>query len=81
MIPDSGKREADVAIESAAQAFKSWSVASAKTRSNLLNRIADEIEKRIDEFALAESTDQGKPLSLSLNVEIPRGIFIRNLVI
>lgn len=39
-----------------------------------MNRIADEIEKRIDEFALAESTDQGKPLSLALNIEIPRAI-------
>ena len=73
MIPDSGKREADVAIESAAQAFKTWSITSIKKRADLLNRIADEIEKRIDEFALAESSDQGKPLSLALNVEIPRG--------
>ncbi len=39
-----------------------------------MNRIADEIEKRIDEFALAESSDQGKPLSLALTVEIPRAI-------
>ena len=73
MIPDSSKREADIAVESARQAFKTWSTTSTTYRSSILNKIADEIEKRIDEFALAESNDQGKPLSLSLNVEIPRG--------
>jgi len=73
LIPDSSKREADIAVESARQAFKTWSTTSATYRSSILNKIADEIEKRIDEFALAESNDQGKPLSLSLNVEIPRG--------
>lgn len=36
--------------------------------------IADGIEERLEEFAIAESSDQGKPLNISRNVEIPRAI-------
>lgn len=41
---------------------------------NIFKNIADQIEARLDEFAIAESTDQGKPLFISRNVEIPRAI-------
>jgi acyl-CoA reductase-like NAD-dependent aldehyde dehydrogenase len=44
-------------------------------RARLLNRIADEIEKRVDEFARAETMDQGKPLTLSSSMEIPRAAY------
>ena len=65
IMPDSGKTETDMAVEAALLAFKTWSMTSVRRRAQLLNRIADEIEARID---------QGKPLSLSTNVEIPRVI-------
>ena len=35
-------------------------------------KIADIVESRLEEFAVAESTDQGKPVSLARNVDIPR---------
>lgn len=35
-------------------------------------KIADIIESRLEEFAVAESQDQGKPVSLARNVDIPR---------
>jgi aminomuconate-semialdehyde dehydrogenase len=73
-IPNSGKIEADMAVEAASQAFRVWSQTSVQERSKYLNRIADEIELRIDEFAQAESQDQGKPLWLARNIEIPRAI-------
>lgn len=71
-VPDSGKREADMAVEAASQAFKSWSLTSPMERARILNKIADEIESRLEEFAVAESNDQGKPLFISTNFEIPR---------
>ena len=73
-IPDSGRLEADMAVEAAYQAFKTWSTTSAAERAGYLNRIANELEKRVDEFAEAESMDQGKSLFLARNVEIPRAV-------
>ncbi len=35
-------------------------------------RVAELLEKRLDEFALAESRDQGKPVSLAKAMDIPR---------
>jgi len=51
-----------------------WSRETAGKRAYYLNRIADLIQARLDEFARAESLDQGKPLWLAKTVEIPRVI-------
>lgn len=74
-VPNSGKLEVDMAVEAASQAFKKWSVKSAQERSNIMFKIADLIEERLEEFALAESIDQGKPLNLSRTIEIPRAVY------
>ena len=37
-------------------------------------KIADIIESRLEEFAIAESEDQGKPISLARAVDIPRTV-------
>jgi len=73
-ISDSGKKEADMAVEAAKKAFKTWSKTSPSYRSKILNKIADQIEARLEEFAVAESSDQGKPITISRNVEIPRAV-------
>ena len=39
----------------------------------ILLRIADLIMEKLDELALAESTDNGKPVSLATEVDIPKG--------
>ncbi|KAI8837375.1 aldehyde dehydrogenase domain-containing protein [Chytriomyces cf. hyalinus JEL632] len=71
-VPDSDKRDVDAAAEAASRAFVGWSKTSRAERSTILLRIADLLEARIDEFAAAESRDQGKPLSLAKEVDIPR---------
>lgn len=76
-VASSDRRDVDLAVVSAMNAFPEWSSMVADERSRILLRLADEVEKRIDDFALAETKDQGKPLWLSRNVEIPRAI--RNL--
>ena len=68
------KQDVDLAVEAASAAGRSWASTSQEDRCALLNRIADGIEKRFEEFAYAESFDNGKPLSLSRAMDIPRAI-------
>ena len=49
-----------------------WSKTSAKDRASVMMKIADLVESRIDEFALAESRDQGKPVWLAKVVDMNR---------
>ncbi|XP_048250961.1 2-aminomuconic semialdehyde dehydrogenase-like isoform X2 [Haliotis rufescens] len=62
-IPDSGREEVGAAVLSAKQAFTGWSHTPVGERSKIVNKIADILESRIDEFAELESHDQGKALS------------------
>jgi len=66
--------DADVqnATDAAEKAFPIWSNTPAKEKFKILNKIADLIEANLDLLALAETTDNGKPLSLSQRVDIPR---------
>ena len=50
----------------------SWSVTTAEFRAEIMMKIADLIQSRLDEFAEAESKDQGKPVLLAKTVDIPR---------
>ncbi len=71
-IPDSNEKDIEVAVGAAKKAFPKWSVMPAEERFNILNRIATLIDEHLDELALAETTDTGKPLWLSKRVDIPR---------
>lgn len=72
LIPDSDREDVELAVKAAKEAFPIWSQTSKESRSKYLRKIADEIKKRQEEFALAESRDNGKPLSLAKKVDIPR---------
>lgn len=72
MIPDSGLKEVEAAVEAAQKAFPSWSITPVETRFKILNRIADLIDENLEELALAETNDSGKPLWLSKETDIPR---------
>jgi aminomuconate-semialdehyde/2-hydroxymuconate-6-semialdehyde dehydrogenase len=71
-VADSDERDVQAAVEAAQRAFPAWSAMPAQERSAILLRIADLIEKRLDELALAESIDNGKPISLARTLDIPR---------
>ena len=71
-IPNSGEVDVQLAIDSARAAFSYWSNLKPTERSVWLEKIADRIDERLDELALAESTDNGKPLKLATTVDIPR---------
>src|ERR1051325_714736 len=71
-IPDSDAKDVEVAVHAAQKAFPSWSTIPVEERFKILNRIAELIDANLDELALAETNDNGKPLWLSKKVDIPR---------
>jgi aminomuconate-semialdehyde/2-hydroxymuconate-6-semialdehyde dehydrogenase len=71
-IPDSGEKDVNVAVDAAKKAFPSWSVTAVEERFKILNRIAELIDANLETLALAETNDNGKPLWLSKQVDIPR---------
>ena len=73
-IPKSNYKDVADAIQSAKKAFPLWSKLTSADRSNHLMRVADRIEQRLEELALAESKDNGKPLKVARTVDIPRAV-------
>ncbi len=72
LCPNSDASDVELAYQAAAKAFPLWSEMPSNKRSKIMMRIAQLIEQNIEELALAESIDQGKPLWLAKNGEIPR---------
>lgn len=72
LVPDSDVQDVQLATEAAQRAFGAWSAMAVEKRSAILQKIADLIDRDLDELALAESTDQGKPVKLAKVVDIPR---------
>ena len=75
LLPDSADQEADLAVQAAVEAFPAWSKLAYEERAKYLMKIADKIDERLEEFALAESQDQGKPVSLARKMDIPRASY------
>jgi aminomuconate-semialdehyde/2-hydroxymuconate-6-semialdehyde dehydrogenase len=71
-LPDSDGQDVQQAVEAAARGFPQWAQAEPRKRFRLMMRIADIIEQNMEAFARAETIDAGKPLSMSLSVDIPR---------
>ena len=71
-LPNSNLEDLNHAVEAAQAAYPQWMSLSAESRANILLKIADEIDYRSEELALAESIDNGKLLSLAKSVDIPR---------
>jgi aminomuconate-semialdehyde/2-hydroxymuconate-6-semialdehyde dehydrogenase len=72
VVSDSDERDVANAVAAARDAFPTWSAMPTLERSRILSRIADLIDAKLDELALAESIDNGKPLHLARQVDIPR---------
>ena len=72
LIPDSDTRDVEMAVKAAKDAFPMWSSLASEKRLNYLMAIAQKIEENLDDLALAETIDNGKPLWLSKAVDIPR---------
>jgi aminomuconate-semialdehyde/2-hydroxymuconate-6-semialdehyde dehydrogenase len=71
-IPNSSKEDVEEAYAAAAEAFPEWSNTTLEARSKILSKIANLILEKLDFLAEAESKDNGKPISLAKQVDIPR---------
>ncbi|WP_304458175.1 aldehyde dehydrogenase [Alicyclobacillus sendaiensis] len=74
-VAEGGRAEIDKAVRAARRAFRSWSRTTAQERAAILHRIANLIEENLEELALLETTDTGKPLSLAKSLDIPRSAY------
>ncbi|WCT79143.1 2-hydroxymuconic semialdehyde dehydrogenase [Novosphingobium humi] len=64
----------DQAADAAHKALKGeWGNSRPEQRAALLDRIADGIDRRFDEFLAAEVNDTGKPAALASSLDVPRG--------
>jgi aminomuconate-semialdehyde/2-hydroxymuconate-6-semialdehyde dehydrogenase len=74
MIPDSDSADVLEAIEAAKCAQADWGNMPMETRFDWIMKIANGIQARFDEFVKAESMDNGKPMWLAAQSDIPRAI-------
>src|SRR3546814_10127456 len=73
-VADGVAAEGDAPFAAAGAAFPDWSALPATERARWLEKLADAIESRLDDFAHAEARDGGKPFALARDVEIPRAV-------
>ncbi|MEV6865004.1 aldehyde dehydrogenase [Streptosporangium subroseum] len=71
-IARGGANEADAAVRAAAKAFPGWARTDREERARLLHAIADGVEKRLDQLAIVETTDNGALLRSHLRGVMPR---------
>ncbi len=64
IVTKGGREDAQRAIAAARRAFdeSGWAETHARQRAEILNRVADWIEQRSDEFAKLDTQNNGKPL-------------------
>jgi aldehyde dehydrogenase (NAD+) len=61
-VPEAEAEDVDLAVAAARRAFDGWRRTSATDRGGLLSKLARALERRKDEFAAAETAQNGKTL-------------------
>uniref|UniRef100_A0AAU3I8M1 Aldehyde dehydrogenase n=1 Tax=Streptomyces sp. NBC_01393 TaxID=2903851 RepID=A0AAU3I8M1_9ACTN len=64
--------EADLAVAAAKAAFPAWAATSRAERARILHTVADGVEKRIEDLAIVETTDNGALLRSHRRGVMPR---------
>ncbi len=70
-VPRSTPQDVELALDAAHAARTAWGESSTTERSRVLNRVADAIEEHLEELAVAESWENGKPVRETLAADIP----------
>ena len=74
LVHEADEQDVDAAVRAARDALRGpWGAMSVDERTQMLNAVADEINRRFDDFLAVEVADTGKPVSLASHVDIPRG--------
>ncbi|MEZ6171528.1 MAG: aldehyde dehydrogenase [Phycisphaerales bacterium] len=71
-IAASNKADVDCAVDAASNAFNQWSHTPAARRSELLLKLAHEIDDHCERLASVEAIDQGQTITFARTVDIPR---------
>jgi aldehyde dehydrogenase (NAD+) len=72
-VAEGDKADVDKAVKAARLAFEEgpWKKMNARERGRLMYRLADLIEKNVEELAMLETLDNGKPIRDSRNADLP----------
>jgi aldehyde dehydrogenase len=73
-IARSDAADIDAALDAAHAAHAAWGATSVAERALILNRIADRMEANLEQLALAETWDNGKPIRETMAADIPLAI-------
>ncbi|QUH04473.1 gamma-aminobutyraldehyde dehydrogenase [Saccharopolyspora erythraea] len=68
--PLSSDVDVDAAYQAAQRAFESWRITTPAERQRLLLRLADELERRAEDFVAAEVQNTGKPVEATRVEEV-----------
>lgn len=72
-VAEATQDEVDFAVKAAKAALKGeWSTYTVKQRSQIIRKIGDLILENIEEFAMLEALDTGKPYALAMEMDIKR---------
>ena len=61
-VPRAGADDVDAAVERAKAAFPAWRAVEPAERSAVLRRLADAVEERLEDLAVLEARNAGKPI-------------------
>ena len=70
-VARSNEKDVEAALDAAHAAFKEWGKTDITTRSNILYKIADVLEKNLNLLATAECLDNGKPIRECMAADLP----------
>jgi aldehyde dehydrogenase len=73
-VARSNHLDIDKALDAAHRASESWARTSATERANILLKIAERIEDNLQEVAIIETLDNGKPLRETMAADIPLAV-------
>jgi aldehyde dehydrogenase len=73
-VARSTAEDVDRALDAAHAAAVSWNHTSPAYRANLLNKIADRLEENLENIALIETIDNGKPIRETINADMPLAV-------
>ena len=72
-VGEANRELVDSAVQAARSALRGeWGPQGIRERAARLQKVADAIEKRFDEFVAAEVADTGKPVALASRLDVPR---------
>jgi len=78
-IQAGGAADVEKAVQAAHRAFSSWSQSAPRERQEILLEMARRLRKRLDDYAMMETLNNGKPISEARVFDIPMAISLFEL--